>query len=268
LWGSIAYTHSGATDLMSAGSIASGSWTNARSINGNNDLSSAAADNNTPHRIVGVLGYKINYGQKYGGSTSFNLGYIGEQAGAFTYTYNGDMNGDRVSFNDLIYVPQSASEVRFQPLTVVSNGVTTIYTELQQQKAFDDYINQDSYLSGRRGQYAERNSNVLPMLHRLDLSVTQDLFIKIGGKQNNFQIRADILNFTNLVNKDWGVSQRATNRNVLSYRTTTANVPFYQLATQTDADGTRYLIKDTFQKNASVFDVWQAQISLRYIFGK
>lgn len=268
LWGSIAYTRSGATDLMSAGSIASGSWTNARSINGNNDLSSANADNLTPHRIVGVIGYKINYGQKYGGSTSFNLGYIGEQAGAFTYTYNGDMNGDRVSFNDLMYVPKAATEVRFQPLTVVSKGVTTIYTEAQQQKAFDDYINQDSYLSGRRGQYAERNSNVLPMLHRLDLSVTQDLFIKIGGKQNNFQVRADILNFTNLVNKDWGVSQRATNRNVLSYRTTTANVPFYQLATQTDADGTRYLIKDTFQKNASVFDVWQAQISLRYIFGK
>ena len=268
LWGSVAYTHSGANDLMSAGSIASGSWTNARSINGNNDLSSATADNNTPHRIVGILGYKINYGDKFGGSTSFNLGYIGEQSGTFTYTYNGDMNGDRVSFNDLMYVPKSASEVRFQSQSVTSNGVTTVYTEAQQQKAFDDYINQDSYLSGRRGQYAERNAHVLPMLHRLDLSVTQDIFVKIAGKNNNFQVRADILNFGNLLNKDWGVSQRFTNRNVLSYRTTTANVPFYQLATQTDAAGNRFLIKDTFQKNASVFDVWQAQITLRYIFGK
>ena len=268
LWGSLAYTRSGAADLMSAGSIASGSWTNARSINGNNDLSTATADNDTPHRIVGVLGYKITYGEKYGGSTSFNLGYIGEQSGVFTYTYNGDMNGDRVSFNDLMYIPKSASEIRFQPLSVVSNGVTTIYTEAQQRIAFDDYINQDSYLSGRRGQYAERNAHVLPMLHRLDLSVTQDIFVKIAGKNNNFQIRADILNFTNLLNKDWGVSQRATNRNVLSYRTTTADVPFYQLATQTEADGSRFLIRDTFQKNASVFDVWQAQITLRYIFGK
>ncbi len=268
LWGSLAYTHSGAADLMSAGSIASGSWTNARSINGNNDLSLATADNNTPHRIVGILGYKITYGEKIGGSTSINLGYIGEQSGAFTYSYNGDMNGDRVSFNDLLYVPKSASEVRFQSQTVVSNGVATIYTEAQQQKAFDDYINQDSYLSGRRGQYAERNAHVLPMLHRLDLSVTQDLFVKIAGKNNNFQIRADILNFTNLLNRDWGVTQRVTNRNVLNYRTLTANVPFYQLATQTDAAGNRFLIKDTFQKNASVFDVWQAQITLRYIFGK
>ena len=268
LWGSLAYTHSAATDLMSAGSIASGSWTGARSVNGNNDLSLSAASNDTPNRVVGILGYKIIYGDKFGGSTSINLGYIGEQSGVFSYTYNGDMNGDRVSFNDLMYVPKSASEIRFQPLTVVSNGVTTIYTEAQQQKAFDDYINQDSYLRGIRGQYAERNAHVLPMLHRLDLSVTQDIFVKISGKNNNFQIRADILNFTNLLNRDWGISQRVTNQNVLNYRTTTANVPFYQLATQTEADGTRFLIKDTFQKNASVFDVWQAQLTLRYIFGK
>jgi hypothetical protein len=268
LWGSVAYTHSAATELMSAGSIASGSWTGANSVNGNNDLSVSAASNDTPHRIVGILGYKINYGDKFGGSTSINLGYIGEQSGVFSYTYNGDMNGDRVSFNDLMYIPNSANEIRFQPLSVVSNGVTTIYTEAQQRVAFDNYINQDSYLSGRRGQYTERNAHVLPMLHRLDLSVTQDLFVKIAGKSNNFQIRADILNFTNLLNRDWGISQRVTNRNVLSYRTTTANVPFYQLATQTDAAGNRFLIKDTFQKNASVFDVWQAQISLRYIFGK
>jgi hypothetical protein len=268
LWGSLAYTHSAATDLMSAGSIASGSWTNAKSVNGNNDLSVSTADNDTPNRVVGVLGYKIIYGDKMGGSTSFNLGYIGEQTGVFSYTYGGDMNGDRISNNDLIYVPKSKGEVRFQPLTVVSNGVTTIYTELQQQEAFDRYINQDSYLSGRRGQYAERNAHVLPMLHRLDLSVTQDIFVKIAGKSNNFQIRADILNFTNLLNRDWGISQRVTNRNVLNYRTTTANVPFYQLATQTDAAGNRFLIKDTFQHNASVFDVWQAQITLRYIFGK
>ena len=216
LWGSLAYTHSAATDLMSAGSIASGSWTGARSVNGNNDLSLSTANNNTPNRGVGILGYKIIYGDKFGGSTSINLGYIGEQSGVFSYTYNGDMNGDRVSFNDLMYVPKSASEIRFQPLTVVSNGVTTIYTEAQQQKAFDDYINQDSYLRGIRGQYAERNAHVLPMLHRLDLSVTQDIFVKISGKNNNFQIRADILNFTNLLNRDWGIPQRVTNQNVLN----------------------------------------------------
>ena len=267
-WGSVAYTRSKATDLMSAGSIAAGSWTGARSVNGNNDLMLSNSNNNTPNRLVGILGYKINYGDKYGGSTSFNLGYIGEQTGAFTYSYGGDMNGDRVSFNDLMYVPLNANQIRFEPLRVVSNGVTTTYTEAQQQAAFDAFINQDSYLRTKRGQYVDRNARVLPMLHRVDFSVTQDFYIKIAGKQNNFQFRADILNFGNLLNKDWGISQRVTTTNPLNYRTTVANVPYYQLATQTEADGSRALIRDTFQKNASVFDVWTAQFTLRYIFGK
>jgi Carboxypeptidase regulatory-like domain len=274
LWGSLAYTHSSANDLLSAGSIAAGSWTGARSINGNNDLPLALSSNNTPHRIVGILGYKIEYGNNIGAATSINLGYIGEQAGPFSYAYGGDMNGDQVNGNDLMYVPNNANEIRFQTLAVtnVVNGsnVVTNYTEAQQQQAYEAFIMQDAYLSSRRGQYTVRNGGVLPMLHRLDLSVTQDFFIKIAGKKNNFQFRADILNFTNLLNKDWGVTQRitATNGNVLSYKTTTANVPFYTLATQTDAAGTKTLIKDTFQKNASTFDVWQAQFTLRYIFGK
>ena len=268
LWGSVAYTHSTANDLLSPGSVASGSWTGARSINGNNDLSLALSNNNTPHRIVGILGYKIEYGKNVGASTSINLGYIGEQAGPFSYTYGSDMNGDQINGNDLIYVPKNANEIRFQPLTITNGSVNTVYTEVQQQAAYDAYINQDKYLSSRRGQYAARNGGVLPMLHRLDLSATQDFYITIAGKKNNFQFRADILNFTNFVNKDWGVTQRVVNANVLNYRATTANVPFFQLATQTLADGTRVLIKDTFQKNASTFDVWQAQFTLRYIFGK
>ena len=267
-WGSVAYTRSKATDLMSAGSIAAGSWTGARSVNGNNELMLSNSNNNTPNRLVGVFGYKINYGGNYGGSTSFNLGYIGEQTGAFTYSYNGDMNGDGTSFNDLMYVPLKGDQIRFQSLSVVSNGVTRVYTEAEQQAAFEGFINQDSYLRTKRGQYVDRNARVLPMLHRVDFSVTQDFYIKIAGKQNNFQFRADILNFGNLLNKDWGISQRVTTTNPLNYRTTVANVPYYQLATQTEADGSRALIRDTFQKNASVFDVWTAQFTLRYIFGK
>jgi hypothetical protein len=105
LWGSIAYTHSGAYDLMSAGSIAAGSWTGARSVNGNNDLALSISNNNTPNRVVGILGYKIEYGKQYGGATSINLGYIGEQANPFSYAYNGDLNGDRINGNDLLFVP-------------------------------------------------------------------------------------------------------------------------------------------------------------------
>jgi hypothetical protein len=104
------------------------------------------------------------------------------------------------------------------------------------------------------------------MLHRLDLSVTQDFSINIKVKER-FQFRADILNFTNLLNKDWGVTQRVTNANILSYSTTVGNVPYYRMATTRDESGATILIKDTYQKNASTFDVY-AQFTLRYTFGK
>jgi hypothetical protein len=50
--------------------------------------------------MVGLLGYKIEYGGKAGASTSINLG-LGEQSSSFTYVYGGDLNGDRINGNDL-----------------------------------------------------------------------------------------------------------------------------------------------------------------------
>ena len=272
LWGSFAYTHSQANDLLSPGSTASGSWNGVRSINGNNDQRLGLSNNNTPHRMVGILGYKIQYGGKFGAATSINLGYIGEQSSSFSYVYGGDLNGDRINGNDLLFVPNKASDLRFVPITQTLGGSSIVlYTEAQQIEAFDKFIDQDPYLSKKRGQYVDRNENLLPMLHRVDLSVTQDFFLKIGGKKNSFQFRADILNFTNLLDRTWGVSQRATNTNILvvSQAPSSTNnfIPGYQMAFQTDNQGRRFLAKDTFQKNASVSDVWQAQFTLRYTFG-
>ena len=282
LWGSIAYTRSDAYDLMSAGSIAAGSFTGARSVNGNNNLPLSISNNNTPHRIVGLIGYKFEYGQKAGFATSINFGYIGEQSGAFSYAYSGDVNGDRINGNDLIYVPNKASDLRFVDITQSVGGSSSIpstpssnvvlFSAAAQAEAFDKFIDQDPYLSTRRGQYVERNSNILPMLHKIDLSVTQDFYIKIAGKKNSFQFRADILNFTNLLNKNWGISQRPTATNILGVQSapssTNGFIPGYQLSTQFDEQGVLSLAKSTFQKNASIFDVWQAQFTLRYIFGK
>ncbi len=46
------------------------------------------------------------------------------------------------------------------------------------------------------------------------------------------------------------------------------NVPTYRLATQRDAAGVTYLAKDTYMYNSSVFDVWTAQLGIRYTFGR
>jgi len=264
LWGYVAYTMADAQDFMDAGSIASGSWQSALSVNGNNDLGLTTSSFLVRNRIVGLLGYRLDYGKKYGGATTFTLGYVGSQNNPFSYIVAGDLNGDRVSNNDLLFVPMKGSDVRFAPLTVG----TTVYTEAQQQEAFDKFIDQDPYLSTRRGQYAERNALALPFLHRFDLSITQDVFVNIKGKRNAFQIRADILNFGNMLNNEWGVSQRAGAPQLLNFVSRDANnVPTYRLSTQRDGVNT-FLAKDTYQYNSSVFDVWTAQLGIRYTFGR
>jgi hypothetical protein len=91
------------------------------------------------------------------------------------------------------------------------------------------------------------------MLHRLKLSLSIAFFVKIPGKKNSCQFRAAILKLFNLLNKVWGVRQRVNNVNFLSYKTTTANVPFYTFKTQIDAAGTKTLIKD-----APAFEIWHA----------
>ena len=264
-FGSIAYTKSNAKDFMSAGSIASGSWQSVRSVNGNNNPLLSNSDFLVPDRAVGLLGYRIEYGKKgYGAATSITLGYVGQRSGGFTYIVAGDLNGDRVNNNELIFVPNKGSDIKFAPLTVG----TRVYTEAEQQAAFDAYIGQDDYLSTRRGQYAERNSSFLPWLHRFDLSVTQDFFVNVKGQRNTIQLRFDILNFGNMVDNKWGVSQRATNPTILTYNSVVNNEPVYRLATQKFADGTTGLLKDTYSRNSSVFDVWTAQFGIRYIFGR
>jgi hypothetical protein len=265
LWGYMAWTTSNAQDFMDAGSIASGSWQSAVSVFGNNTLNLSTSSNLVRNRIVGLLGYRKEYGKKYGGATTITLGYVGAQNNPFSYIVAGDLNGDRVSNNDLVFVPKSGSDIRFSPLTVG----TRVYSETEQQAAFESFITQDPYLSTRRGQYAERNALSLPFLHRFDLSVAQDLFVKIGGKRNAFQIRADILNFGNMLNNKWGVSQRAGAPQLLNFVSRDANnVPTYRLATQRDAAGVTYLAKDTYMYNSSVFDVWTAQLGIRYTFGR
>ncbi|MBA4407914.1 MAG: carboxypeptidase regulatory-like domain-containing protein [Bacteroidota bacterium] len=262
LFGSFAWTVSNAKDYMSAGSIASGSWTGARTVNGNNEINLSRSDFVSPNRLVGLLGYKIEYGKKYGGATSVSIGYVGNQGNPFSYTISGDMNGDRISGNELMFIPLNGYAIKFQPLVV---GTRT-YTELEQQAALEKFISQDKYMNAHRGEYAERNGTVLPMLHRFDLSVVQDINIMVKGSKNTLQFRADILNFGNMLNNKWGVSRRVTNPSVLAYQTTVANEPVYKLATQTLPDGA-VLIKDTFSRNSSVFDVWTAQLGIRYIFG-
>jgi hypothetical protein len=285
LFGMVAYTYSRAKDLMSAGSIASGSYTAVKTVNGNNTLPLAYADLDLPNRLVGVLGYRIEYGGKFGGASQVSLGYVGENRGfnstagiissRFSYGVAGDMNGDGISNNDALFVPNNASDLKFKQFTSSykdASGASKVdtFTTAMQSAAFDKFINQDDYLKTRRGKYTERNGALFPFISRLDLSFMQEVYVMVGGKRNVLQFRADIVNFTNLINQKWGASkQYITDRPLTFSSVGTDGIPVYQLATQTaSVNGVtkQILLKDTFTTSATPSDVWNLQVTVRYIF--
>ena len=257
-----AYTYGMTKDITSAGSIASGSFTSNPIVNGGNFADLSYSNSDQRHRAIASLSYRLNYGGKLGGSTQFGLFYEGRNQGRYNFVYAGDMNGDGISNNDLIFVPNNASDLRFLPLT--TGGVT--YSPEQQASAFEAFIKQDPYLSSIRGKYSERNGGVAPFRHTFDFSVVQEFYIDVAGKRNTFQVRADILRVGNLINSNYGVGDNLVNSRPLTSAGTAADgTPQYRLATQSK-DGKTVLIQDSFVKSVGLSDVWQMQIGLRYTF--
>lgn len=269
----VGYTYGIARNLSEANSTVNA---NIPAVGGVNYNTLGYADNDLRHRFVGYASYRIEYGGKIGGSTMITLGGTSASGGKISYGYSNDMNGDG-QINDLLYVPNNASELTFTTLT--TGGKT--FTAQEQIDAFNKFIDNNSYLSTRRGQYAERNAGFYPWLTRFDLSVEQDFFIKVGknNKKNIIRVRADIYNFGNMVNDSWGVGNSATSFNPLvlaSVATSGANagVPVYRMNTQVisnvGVDGKTVnetiLLRDSFVKSKTIDDVWQMQLGLRYIF--
>jgi hypothetical protein len=183
----------------------------------------------------------------------------------FSYVFAGDMNGDGASGNDLIYIPRDTSEMNF--VTFTASGRT--FTAAEQAAAFEAYIQQDDYLRQHRGEYAGRGAVFYPMVRRLDLSLTQDVFRDIGGKRNTGQFRIDVTNLGNLLDSNWGVSQRtvvaatgASGAQLLTNPGVDAQGrPNYRLAVSSGQ-----LVTQTFQTSTALSDVYQFMLSFRYTF--
>jgi len=263
--GMIGYTYGLARDVQSVGSTVQA---NMPTTVGQNYLGISYADNDLRHKVVGYLNYRKEYGGEFGGSTMVTLGMTALSGAKYSYVYGSDMNGDG-QINDLLFVPNSASELNFVPLTVGSGATLQTFTPAEQQTAYDAYIDNNPYLKSRRGLYAERNGGYAPWLTRFDLSVIQELYIKTGakGSKNTLQLRLDILNVGNLLNNHWGVGYFTTTTQPVSVTIPSGagGLPQYKLGTQV-INGQTVLIQDSFVKAITLDNVWQAQVGLRYIF--
>jgi outer membrane receptor protein involved in Fe transport len=251
-FGKVGYNYGVAKNTVDPGSIASGSWTGNQVPGNPNNVPVGYSQTSPGSRIFAALSYRLEYFNF--GATTVTLFFDNYTFGNGSYTYNGDMNGDGVSNNDLVYVPRGQSEMLF-----VQNGA---FTPAQQAAAWDKYIGQDKYLSTRRGQYAERNGAFLPMVSRMDLSIIQSVFTELFDRKHTFEIRLDVLNFSNLLSKTWGQGQHFVNLQPLIYSGSTASgVPQYKMRIVNNA-----LMDHTFESNANLSDVYSFQLGLKYYF--
>jgi outer membrane receptor protein involved in Fe transport len=259
------YSYTNAKNTVDPGSIAAGSWTGNPIVSDPNNPPLGYSNYSPGHRFFFAPSYTKQYFSL--GATTIAAFLDGHTNGNGSYVFAQDANGDSAA-NDLIYIPRDTSEMNFKPLT--TGGKT--FTADQQAAAFDAYIQQDSYLSSRRGQYAERNGVFYPIVTRLDLSVMQDVFHSLGGHRHSGQVRLDILNFGNLVNHNWGVGQILLQPRILTNPSADAQGRLtYNLATITGANGLQ-LIDHSFQQTAGVGspttlpDVYVMMLSFRYTF--
>ncbi|WP_082632344.1 TonB-dependent receptor [Algoriphagus resistens] len=254
--GSVFYTYSAAKEVSSnSGSNASSAWGASPNINSPNDQRLNISDFALPNRVVANLSYRIEYANFL--ATTVGVYYTGGNQGRLSYTYGNDLNGDGINA-DLLYIPSNTSEFNF--VDIVSDG-NVVYTAEQQRAAFDKYV-ADNDLEEYRGGYVPRNAIIQPWLSRFDVRVLQDIFTNIGEERHTIQVSLDVMNFGNLLNKDWGIQQTTNGaQNLLSRSGAVSANPNYVM---NQVSG--QLPTSPYQNVSNFSTTWSMQLGLRYIF--
>jgi hypothetical protein len=230
------------------GSAASSAYQGLASVDGPNFLTLQRSQYVVPDKISANVSYYIDLI----GGLQLDLYYTGYSAYGNSFTYSNDMNGDGLA-TDLIYIPATKDEVAF--------------TSEADRDAFLKFVEQDSYLSTHKGQYAEANAARAPFVHRFDLRVAKDIKFHIGSTSHKFQLSASIDNIGNMFNSKWGVRRLdCYNKNSftgfispLAYDSKTDTFSFNKVG---DAYPTETY--STFYKNAS--ECWRVLFGLKYYF--
>jgi len=204
--GSLAYTYSQVRDVAATTSSTQGSnYRYQRDWAGYlDDRSLTRGKEDMPHRIVATGTWRLK------SLTDFSVVYVGNSGAPFDYVYaagspfgSGDANADGQTQNDLVYVPTNAhdpNEILFRGYNAAPGSAAQLEA-VAEADAFDRYIDRVPCLRKSRGKILGRNACRNPWQNDIDVSVGQSL--KAFGQQN-LQLRLDVINFANLLNKRWG----------------------------------------------------------------
>jgi hypothetical protein len=264
----VAYTHSVSKNTAEGGSTASSLWSAATVANQDpNAANLGYASYYQPNRVIANFTYRLNEGKYL--STTFGAIYELANNGVASYVYNGDLNGDGNSGNDLIYIPSTASDINLVKvnsggLGTGTTGVTDTRTSAQIWSQLDAFISNSTYLNTHRGEYAKRNAAVSPYFSKLDLNITQDLKLVVGKEIHTLKFSLDMINAGNFINRDWGVVKIPTATNILKYEGISADgkTPSFSLPFQT---GTTPFTQP-YQNSTGIGSRWQIMFGIKYLF--
>jgi len=273
---SLAYTYADARDVSIQGSTPFPLWAT-RAISGNpNEQNLSYSQFLQSHRVIASLSYRKEY---LGHLATTISGFLDAGPnGRYSYVYNGDMNGDGGTQNDLMYIPRDRSEIQLTNLTLFPNTPqATIYSADQQWTDLNNYIGQDNYLNKRRGEYAERNGGINPWFTFIDARLLQDVFTNIGKNRNSLQFSLDVFNIGNLLNSKWGVSQSVQRTSPLTFvnfdqTTGKANYQFNPITSTRNVNLDRSVnttvqtLNVTERYNTGETSRYRIQLGLRYTF--
>lgn len=152
-----------------------------------NTVEVSTSDFEIRHRIQASLTKEFKYWRDL--KTTVSLYYEGRSGSPYSYVYSNDLNSDGFSANDLVAVPRSLTDPRFD---------FSVLTPVQ-QAAYMDFFSTSGLARFADAGYAPRNSFRQPWQNRLDLRLTQQ--IRTWGNVN-LELFADFINFGSWLSDD------------------------------------------------------------------
>ena len=216
-----------------------------------------------PHRVIISAYYRKEYAKYF--ATSIGVVYEAAPSGVYSYTYNGDLNNDGFTSNDLIYIPKNASDIQLEP-SAATGGVTDTRTPAQIWNQLNNFINQDAYLSSHRGQVTQRNAVVAPWFKRMDLNIAQEFYFTTNKTKHTLKVSIDLINLGNFINPSWGVYKVPTTTSFLKYDKMSADgkTPIFSFPY---LDGVNQVpVTNSWKDDVSTSSRWQLQFGIRYSF--
>ena len=250
----------------------SSQWNNLETVNGSNRPDLSTSDFSPGHRIVANSTIEFKWSDNL--KTRIGLFYQGAEGSPFSYVYGNGVNGNRPprggdllrdtgNNGALIYVPSNQAEANLVDRLDADGNV--VATAAEQWQALNSFIEGNDHLRSRRGQFAERNGDRSEWSHIVDLKFAQEFSLNFGDQKHTLEFTADIFNFTNLLNKEWGVRSFSGSFDAVGL----INFEGYQADGTTPTftynpsnEGAINLVDDSGLNSSR----WQMQVGLRYTF--